>query len=228
MAVELTQFNTVYFPVPKVACTSIKHLLYLIEHGEPFQETVVDGKVQHIHATVYGTPSFFDVDHARYAGHFRFAVVRDPVARLLSAYTNRVVFYHELSERVIDADLAARLGVRPDPSIEEFIDGIDKYRFLSRSIWHHTEPQSVFLGPDLGYFDKVYRLSELSQMMEELCRRTGMALELPHEQSGGPKLDAASLAPRSLRRAVEYCSGDYALLRGYYDVPAYGNKSRAA
>ena len=216
MAVTLRKYKATYFPAPKIACTSVKYLLYYIENGNEFQSSVIDGKTKHIHDSVYSTPKFISVDKAAISDHLRFAVVRDPIKRLISAYTNRVVFYKELAAHKLDPDLAKRLGVHPDPTIDEFFSKIAEYRLLSPSIRHHTDAQTVFFGNDLAYFHRIYTVANLPQLVEDLSRLTGMALTLPHEQSGGPKIDASELRPRTLLQAAEYCAGDYALLRDYY------------
>ncbi|WP_186389784.1 MULTISPECIES: sulfotransferase family 2 domain-containing protein [unclassified Stappia] len=220
MAVVLNNHNIVYFPVPKTACTSLKMLMFELNNGRKFEMYEEDGVLKHIHNAAYGTPSFIDVDRAPFAGMTRLAVIRDPIARLLSAYSNRVAFHRELSEDHIDADLASRLGVHPNPSPDHFFNNIGKFRILSGSIKHHTDPVSAFLGPDLAYYHRVFRIEDIGGLVELLSNAVGHPLELGREQVGGDKIKFEDLGHRAQRNLVEYCYGDYALMRGYYYMQA--------
>ncbi|MBL3554151.1 sulfotransferase family 2 domain-containing protein [Rhodovulum sulfidophilum] len=216
MAVVLEGHNIVYFPVPKTACTSIKLLLFELNNGKKFEMYEEDGNVMHIHNAVYGTPSFLEVDRNPYADMIRIAVIRDPVSRMLSAFSNRVAFHRELSEDRIDTDLAERLGVHPDPSPDHFFNNIEKFRILSDSIRHHTDPVSSFLGPDLAYYHRVFRIERLDELTTFLGEKVGREIQLGREQVGGEKTSFEQLGARAQKNLLQYCSGDYALMRGFY------------
>lgn len=83
--------------------------------------------------------------------HFRFAIIRDPVDRLLSAFSNRVL------GRVVgveDSSLSRSLALGADSEIflARFIDELEAYRGKSREITHHTDPLVHFLGDDPDFF----------------------------------------------------------------------------
>ena len=220
MAVELKNHDIVYFPMPKTACTSLKMLFYHLNEKRIFENYKKDGKVMHIHNAGYGTPYFSELNHRDYAAMTRIAVIRDPVSRLLSAYSNRVGFHRELSAPRIDLDLAGKLGIGPDPSPEEFFINLEKYRILSPSIRHHTDLATKFLGPSLDYFQKVYPIEKLPDMVAFLSSRTGQNLTLGREQTGGKKIHFKDLSVPARKRLALYCMGDYALVDGFYRVPA--------
>ena len=224
MPVILKQYNIAYFPVPKVACSSIKHLLFFLEHGKNFEKYVDGaGRKHNIHNSVYPTLNTWEDDWVGAANMHRIAVVRDPVDRFISAYRSRVVHFNELSEASIDAAKAALLGLTPDPSLDQFIDNLDLYRVLSGSIKHHTDPQSFFLGHTLEYFDRVYKFEELHELESDLRERARVQVALPHLVKG-PIGEKPSISAKRVRKIIEFYSGDYALVKGYYSPESATNK----
>jgi hypothetical protein len=218
MPIVLRKYNIAYFPVPKVACSSLKHLFFFLENGRNFENfTDEAGKKHHIHNAVYPTLSSSDDDWSCAANMHRIAVVRDPMDRFVSAYRNRVLFYKELSQTSIDAGKAQVLGLKPDPNLDEFIDRLELYRALSPVIKHHTDPQSYFVGHTLDYFNKVYRFEELDTLAADLTERIGQPVALPHEQKGiGGQLP--SISAKRVAKMLEFYSGDYALLKRLYPL----------
>src|SRR5687768_11430910 len=104
MAIVLEQLGLAYYPTPKVASTSLKMALYELTHGERWvnykDET---GFWWHIHNGWFReepTP-FAVVPNGK--ALFKFAAIRDPIARFLSAFGNRVHFHKELSAEIIAA-----------------------------------------------------------------------------------------------------------------------------
>lgn len=200
MAIILPQQRIAYFPAPKSACTSIKSLFFQIENGVPFKPLVRHGQMFHIH-NFYGTVPFGRINQELLRDFWRFAVYRDPISRFLSCYSNRVLHFRELSATMLSAE-AQQAGAVPDPDLDTFIERIEIYRVYSPSIQHHCAPQVHFLGRDPDYFQRIFTLQSLSEMVEELRQRTGRSLQLPHEQRGGPKLTSDDLSPKS-RAALE-------------------------
>ncbi|MCV0424083.1 MAG: sulfotransferase family protein [Roseibium sp.] len=219
MAIPLKNHDIVYFPMPKTACTSLKLLFFHLNENRVFKNYKKNGTLMHIHNAGYGTPYFSDLSHSEHATKTRVTVIRDPISRLLSAYSNRVVFHRELSERRIDTDLAEKLGISPDPSPDEFFLNLEKYRALSTSIKHHTDPATKFLGPSLDYFQKVYPLEKLTDLVDFISEKTSQNLKLGREQTGGQKIYFKDLSKSARKQLALYCMGDYALLNKHYQLP---------
>ncbi|MFT4012588.1 MAG: sulfotransferase family 2 domain-containing protein [Paracoccus sp. (in: a-proteobacteria)] len=207
MALILPSQRIAYFPVPKVACTSIKSMFFEIENGRPFQPLRRFGQMFHIH-NFYGTQPFARQDLKGVADFWRFAVYRDPVARFLSCYSNRVLHFRELSAQML-SPAAQKAGALPDPDLDSFVERIELYREFSPSIRHHVAPQVSFLGRDPGYFQQIYTMAELPQMVAELSQRIGRSLRLPHEQRGGPKLTPADLSANAQERLAQIYRADF-------------------
>lgn len=222
MAIFLEKFGIQYFPTPKNACTSLKTLFYFLDTGRNFEPTYRDGKqVVHIHnwRDDYVTTAFGS-EHSRFRKSAKtLAILRDPIARVISCYTNRVRDYKELSESYIDSDVAGKLGVPLNPGLNAFILGMPQYRAMSVNIRHHTELQSYFLGPYIDRFDMVYKIEDLDKLAHDLTEMTGVEIVIPHEQRSGSRVDLEHLSARAKQELIRITAGDYALLRGYYEQP---------
>lgn len=207
MAIIVDKMKVAYFPVPKVACTSIKLMFYMIENEREFIPSYRNGVLFHIH-NYYHTLPFGNVSQNRVRDHFRICVVRDPIRRFLSCYSNRVVFHRELREDWLSRE-AIEAGAIPNPTLAEFVERLEIYRRHSASILHHTDPQTVFLGTDPSYYARIYQMSELENLRRDLSDRAMMSLSLPHEQSGGPKIAPDSLSSNAREKIRKFYSTDY-------------------
>lgn len=221
MAISISYSDLIYFPVPKVACTSLKLFVYQIEFGEPFRAYTSGSKNIHIHnwREDYQSRSFFNRNNNGYFEGSFVAVIRDPVKRFLSAYSNRVLYHGELSKTKVDIGTARDLGVQLDPAVDEFVLNLEKYAILSPSIKHHIAPATTFLGHDMYFFNHVIKIEEISLFVDLVNNACGTSVEMPHEQHGGKKVGFSDLSREAKIKLLEYCAGDYALLRDYYSPP---------
>lgn len=207
MPIILPQYGICYTSVPKNACTSIKRMFYEIEHGRPFEPVVVDGKTMHIHR-IYTGSAFKPLPPAQAAGLWKIAVLRDPVKRLVSTWRNRVMHHCELdAHRLAETPLGRDLP--PRPALDDFVLRLEAYRAASPSIRRHTASHVEVLGPDPAYYDRLYQMSELGLLTRDLSERVGRPLVLPHEQTGGPKVDAAMLSEKARDFARAFYAKDY-------------------
>lgn len=214
MAAILPQAQLAYFFVPKVACTSMKSMFFEVENGWPFRDFSVSGRVRNIHG-VYGTAMFRDLDLSRYDGLTRVALVRDPVARIVSCYRNRIGGKDLLSRPEAAAGLA-EYDLSPRPSLSEFVARLRRYRKASRVIRHHSHPLSTHLGTDPAYFHKLYPLREIDAFAADIRARTGSEAELPHLQTVGSGETVADLSPAETARIKELYAEDYTLFGQWF------------
>lgn len=207
------QFGLAYFSIPKNASTSIKHVFYELETGKKF----VRGQAacDHIH-NFYRARAMEPDAYERCRDLWKFTVFRDPVKRIISAYSNRVIF-HKVLETQKNARLrAGLLGLSLQPDLEEFCIRLPRYRKLSRAVRHHTRPYQEFVGSDLSRLDAVYAIENLGDLASDLSDRTGRKIEFPRLQTGGPKIGIDALTPAALLALNKFARPDYLLMNGMY------------
>jgi len=223
MVIEVKNTDLVYFPVPKVASTTLKQFIYEVNHGEPYrdqQDTDADrSKHIHTHDRAFEAIAFDNVELASIAQKRRVAVVRDPIERILSAYSNRVLFHGELSPSSIDTKSAELLGVPANPSLSEFIQYLSEYRELSRPIAHHTDLQKTFLGSDPGYFEEIFPIERLPNLADLINKAAGTNVDIGHAQRSKKKIPTWDLSSRQRSELIEYCLEDYQLLGELFSPP---------
>jgi hypothetical protein len=235
MAVIFEKYKIAFFNVPKIASTSVKHAFYTLEHGRPFKSG--DHGAIHIHQIYkrgfYLSTSPIAKDYRveyplsekifdELDDYWKFAIVRDPAKRILSAYTNRVLYHRDLHEMPNARKRAFKYGLTLTPTVDSFLSKIERYRKFSISIKRHTDPIFNYLGNDLSRYDAVYRVSELPQLAQELSARTGPGFKIPHLQTSEHKIHVNSLCKRSYDRLMEYTASEYDFLENYYTRPSPG------
>jgi len=200
-----------YRDIPKSACTSIKLELYHLMAGNEFNAADHGGK--HIHQ--YMNSSFnTEIDDC----DFRFIVVRDPIKRFLSGYSNRVLHHRELSREYISTNHKALLDEIPvfDPSLSEFIEHLDIYLKVS-PIHHHIKQITSFLGnEDLECFSHVYKIENSDQLASDLSKTIEKPVTFGREQTGGKKINVHELTKQQANYLLEFYDADYKLLEGLY------------
>lgn len=219
-AVELPEHNIVFFSAPKVASSSIKKMLYEVIFGHRFKVVQPDGSRLKIHGDFSGTKRFLEIPKGKYDSWIKVTIVRDPVERIISAYTNKVFDLSLLTEKHVKREALDRLELSFDPPLDYFLKNLERYRILSRTVMHHTDPFTVFLGHDLSYFDHVFKFNQLKELEAYISDRTGVAAKLPQPTNRSKvKFHFEALDVQAKKCLLNYCSGDYALLKGYYNPP---------
>ena len=220
MPIISPQHKIAYFPVPKVACTSLKMAMFALTNGHDFSKEAHGDKVIQ---KVFPTQDFADSDLSGLDGYWKIAVVRDPASRVISAYTNKL---NKLT-RLLSKRLAAprfKLKLQADdipespPSLIEFCLRLEGYRQHFKPIRHHTDTFATFLGTDLGYFDRVYRMEELDVLCADVTARTGQPFVLPHANPS--KSVDRTMNAAATQALHQYCAPDYQYLSLYYTAPA--------
>lgn len=207
MAIIVDKIKVAYIPSPKVACTSLKAMFYRIENEHDFVPTIRNSVKFHIHG-YYPTVPFRKNIQERIRDHHVICVVRDPVRRFVSCYSNRVCFHKELSEKRLSSE-AIIAGAMPNPSLEDFVERLEIYRHYSPSIAHHTDPQATFLGENSKIYSRIYQMDELDNLRQDLSERANMPLDLPHAQNGGPKIPVEALSANASEKIKAFYQKDY-------------------
>lgn len=212
-----------YFPIPKIACTSLKHTLFEINNGfylrNPDQETRPKKKNRKcsIHA-IYRTAKYSEKEHTELNEYKSFAVIRDPMQRILSAYSNRILHHRALKKPAVVAALKEKqLPLNPD--INQFIMQIGQYRDVSNEILSHTRPLRYFLGKDLSRFDRIFTIQQMPEVARYLSETVGKEICIPRFQTGGEKQNLEMLTHEAFDKLRELCKPDYEIARDYLAVP---------
>ena len=198
MSVFLNDHRIAYFSVPKCGCTSLKSLFFEIENGIPIERLRANGQIVNVHV-LYPGLAFARAMRESAGDWLRIAVVRDPVSRILSAYENRGIHHGFLRDLELTQEQRKR-GLVPSPTIHEFLRNMKAYRSLSRDVEHHTRPITHFLGKDPGVFDRIFRMSELDEMVALLRERIGSVPALGHKQRGLRKLSRDDLSAEEIAK----------------------------
>ena len=206
-----------YFPIPKVACTSIKTAMFLVEHGREYNPKIDINKkaLQHIHN--YYEERLMNIDSC----DFKFIVIRDPIKRFLSAYNNRVDKKKELTQEAIkDQNLIKQINVF-QPNINQFINQFETY-YKVPTINHHTKPVNTMLNDGLKTFTHVFKFEELAKLSLHLENYLGQKVNLPHlqNQKGKSTVTLKDLNFTQMEYLIDFYQEDYKILKGYYDTTA--------
>lgn len=207
--------NLLYIPIPKNACTSIKQALHYIEFGRLFDAAEEKhAAYTDIHDYYKKLPeAFTGTDNLKETKHLiRFAVVRDPVERLISCYRNRVVHLGDLHA---DTAVLQKMNLSTEPDLNTFVLNLRKYRKASKSIEHHSRPQSAFFGGTLAYLDQIYSMEKVDEL-HEMLQEFNPQLKMLRRKSGGAEVDFSDLSQKAFEHAIGFYQKDYKLLREYY------------
>ena len=216
MPIRCAALNLTYLPIPKVACTSLKCLFYEVNNGAPF---IDPGRRRarfapdDVHTlSGYATTPF----RLRRAGPGPFlTVVRDPLARFLSAYRNRFFDFGDLTGHRRARLKAEAAGLSPTPDLDAFLMRYDDYMAVNATLRHHFQPMSDFVGPSLDRLDHVFDMADLKAMEAFLSDLAGRPLTTPrfNEAKSDARPDM-TLGPAGRDRLAAVLAADYALMAG--------------
>lgn len=217
MTVILKEQKILFTSAPKVACSSIKTALFEVENGFAFQPFHANGQYRHIHdLAVYPALEFFEIAPMDFTDFIRITMVRNPVRRFLSAYSNRVIYYREVSEQNL-ARHELEEGLAPDPSLREFVENLEAYRRASNSIRLHTDPLWHFLGREANFYNYIFNIRQIKEFDEVLSSLLGREFVTPHLQSGGPKLTESDLTAGERMKIEQFYHLDYEIFGQWFD-----------
>lgn len=197
-----------FFFSPKAGGTSLRAFLFHAENGFPFRDYRVQGMPIDANALV-ANYRFNRIDHAPLADFRRFALVRDPVKRFLSGYSNRVLHYRELSIEAAGQDLL-REGLPPDPDLGTFVENYVGYLRCSKPLARHFLKQQKFIGSDPGHYERIFKLEDVDVLVDFVNEACKTKAQMPKLQTGGPKFDFLALDEDVQIQILDICRHDIA------------------
>lgn len=232
MTIKLPNLEIYYDYAPKIASTSIKSWLYKLAFQEDFYKYKQGKKVFHIHnylsdPSVASSKKFIKLKkngmnelilkHTKQ--YFYFCIVRDPIKKLLSAYSNRVTYHKELSTKRLEEQEYQERNLKPHPELNYFVENLEAYQEFNPSILRHTRPMIDILNQQMSY-THVYDISQLDYLLKDVKKflslnyssqefDSSLFTELPRKQTGGTKVSLDYLSPRNFKKLCEYYASDY-------------------
>ena len=215
MVIAVDDAQLAYAAVPKAGCSSVKAMLAQIDSSVslPASDTITN----RIYHALYPTRRFNRWRFRKHRGFFRFTVVRDPLKRLMSVYTNKVVHNKELHNSRNIKNGLVDLPADPDPDF--FFQNLGAYIEAASVIKHHALPTRLFTERDLGGYDIVFRTSEMDDLARTLSERTKRKVKAVRINSSEAKLDYRDLKLRTIDSIRPFLAEEYEHLSGYFENP---------
>lgn len=214
ISVERSQVH--YFPIPKVACSTLKFIFHELVTGEPFDP---EGRqpLTAIHKRFLDDPAcWLTPEKASRLEGFRFAVVRDPVDRFLSGYKNRILQFADLTSSRLTRSLIRQAGEPLEPSLEQFAERLTFYSRVSPIIAYHFKPQWSYLG-DPRHRPALYDLHDLPKLADDLSQLFGR--DIRFEQANKSASPSGGVSETVLRSVLRHYAEDYRYFSDLYTPP---------
>lgn len=227
MTVLVPSKNLLVTTSPKVACTSIKTAMFRVENGFGFTPFDCCGGHRSIHhPSIYPALDFssaermMDRNKIDRATVTKFTVVRDPVQRFLSAYSNRVVYYRDMErECAQNAEIREQfeaIGLPVVPDLEMFIHNLEFYFKFSPTIRLHTLPQTYFVGSDSSFYTGIFSVNRIGAFEAAISDFIGSEFKLEQLQTGGQKINPDTLGKAQLTKLNRVYSKDIEVLSRFF------------
>lgn len=210
MVIAVDDFELAFIAVPNTAGTAVQSMLTQLAGTKPTTDD--DGPSN----GARHWPRFREDRFNAYQGFFRFTLIRDPIQRLLSVYT-------ELVQDRDDLPLSLRVGGQHDvpmcPGPDFFFQNLAAYMGAVPIIKQHAMKQVVFTGTQLDRYDRVYRARELRLLRDDLNAMTGRNLTFTRPNRPKSTLDLNDLAPATQAAIRSHTEADYAAMSQWFKPP---------
>jgi hypothetical protein len=218
MAVRIDGLAVTYYPVPKSGTSSVKYALMALREKHGSVSADPDNAV-HSHLSTIWVDPFVPV----YDGlGGKFTIVRDPLERLLSAYSSRILDADALRTRSLNTEMLKGFGLPTNPDLDTFILNVEKYCACSWEIQFHVASPRHFVGSSLFLFEHVFKFEEMDKVGAFLSSVSGREVTMPRLQAARARVSPSDLSPAALAMAMRFCRYDYGFLVDYYDPARWG------
>lgn len=205
MTVDQGNARLAYYCIPKAGKTALKSTMKHISD---------DGGSYHN----YGDKRFSPLLRWQGRNRFRFTVVRDPVNRLVSAWSDRVGDRDDIRRSAISVMLAKPLGLNPSPDLEEFVLNLRKYALINDRIYRHVIPQTRYIGKQPDFYQAIYSIKQLNTLAAQLSGLVGKEVQIQQlNASRSSKREQPVLSAEALACAQDFYRQDYDLYGRYFE-----------
>ncbi len=216
MAIACPRAKIQFFPIPKVACTSIKVMIYEINNDLEWQRGRIAFGQVHAYSG-YGSLPFAKKNLPDLGDYVPVAVIRNPVERALSAYRDKA--RSQVLAGTKSETLLRRAGLPMDPDPELFFEEIEQYFEYAPVIREHMRPFRYHLGDDLGYYKKIVKLEEMQKLSSYFSDALGWQVAPKSTNSSRKSVNADKVvSEKTLNKIMDYCQDDIEFLKDYYTV----------
>lgn len=216
MAIFSAKCRLVYYPVPKVACTTAKSVFWKLDNNGIWDRLRrIVGKSQDVHHNPAYKTDPFDPDAPVPPNYETVALIRDPAKRLRSAWSNKVnaAGFHRWKQ----APLAEKAGLPIDPDFSTFLAHFETYAMISRAARVHTRPHWLYLGPDFTKIDHLFKIEDSARFFDLLSARSGIQVDPSHENTATADQRDDSITAANVDQLRDITAKDYELMQGAYD-----------
>lgn len=134
----------------------------------------------------------------------RIAVIRDPVDRLKSVYSDRVIKKNKNECRSVIKDW------------NDFIVNLEQYRQNFPDIRQHCRPQIIYID-NIDQYNKVFNISEISTKLLDYIYEIGnVRLDPIHKKSSNSEKRNIVVTDQHKKLIRKYYKEDYTLLKDYF------------
>lgn len=160
-----------YVETPKVACTGVKHVLQCAEVGSIISRDAM-GDVHNralspLLSPSSNIPKFYEIFQSN--EYFKFAFVRNPIARALSCWLDKIVQNQYERHR-----LMPKLGLKQTEEVSflKFLEIIADQNDNEHDI--HWATQTFLLRPNIHRYSFIGRFENFNIDFEKVCKHLGM------------------------------------------------------
>lgn len=194
ITIKINNTNLGYLMIPKCGSTSVLSLL--IELKGVDRETSPANLWEADKKNVPNRMSYIKKISTKEKSDILFTVVRDPVERVISAYTNRVLHCQRETFK----------------SFDNFIEVLPN--FSTKDLRYHLTPMTEFLGNCPSRFNKIVFVNEINNKLLPFLSSLANKNLLPvHRQVGGSDLkDTIHPTKQQIKKIKEIYKKDYSFL----------------
>lgn len=186
MLFHINKKSVVYNPIPKCGCTSVKSMIYYI-----LNDKIPDDQ-EDVHRSYPTRENFIKNDLVDY----KFCVVRDPVERFISGYSNRILHHKDI----------------PFVEFDYFVKNFYNFFHKSPKIRHHFRPQIDFIGKDNNYYTKIFWVHQMREVSDFLSEISKKDIPIFHKQTGGSNMKPVP-TNNQIEHIRKFYKSDYEFLR---------------
>ena len=207
--INLKNTDIYYIPVPKVACTSMKTAIYKYNNPALYKiRRWIDPIYDFNPHMLYGSLNFSRYKMDSVAGKF-FCIVRDPVARFVSAYDDIVLRRKKLAAV---SHMVPEKALPNNPDIDQFLNRFEDYMEFGPYVRHHFLPMVTYIGVDTSFYFKVFDLHDFENIMKFLLNN-GVNLDFLHANRGSGERNKSKLTASQCSRIKNIYIDDYEFIK---------------